>query len=38
LIVESLVPSFGVFGIGGVAAFVIGSIFLFNNELNHLKF
>jgi len=37
LIVESLVPSFGVFGIGGVAAFVIGSIFLFDTELDHFK-
>ncbi|WP_114326686.1 NfeD family protein [Candidatus Colwellia aromaticivorans] len=37
LVVESLVPSFGVFGIGGVAAFVIGSIFLFNTELDHFK-
>jgi membrane-bound serine protease (ClpP class) len=37
LIVESLVPSFGVFGIGGVVAFVIGSIFLFNTELDHFK-
>jgi membrane-bound serine protease (ClpP class) len=37
LIVESLVPSFGVFGIGGVAAFVMGSIFLFDTELDHFK-
>jgi membrane-bound serine protease (ClpP class) len=37
LVVESLVPSFGVFGIGGVAAFVIGSIFLFDTELDHFK-
>jgi membrane-bound serine protease (ClpP class) len=37
LIAESLVPSFGVFGIGGVAAFVIGSIFLFNTDLDHFK-
>jgi membrane-bound serine protease (ClpP class) len=37
LVVESLVPSFGVFGIGGAAAFVFGSIFLFDTELDHFK-
>lgn len=37
LVVESLVPSFGIFGIGGIAAFVFGSIFLFNTELDHFK-
>jgi membrane-bound serine protease (ClpP class) len=37
LVVESLVPSFGIFGIGGVTSFVIGSIFLFNTDLDHFK-
>jgi membrane-bound serine protease (ClpP class) len=37
LIVESLIPSFGIFGLGGVVAFVIGSIFLFDSELDHFK-
>lgn len=30
LITESMVPSFGIFGVGGIAAFVVGSIFLFD--------
>ena len=32
LIVESMIPSFGVFGIGGLIAFVLGSIFLIDTE------
>lgn len=30
---EAFVPSFGVLGIGGIAAFVIGSLFLFNGDV-----
>ena len=37
LVMESLIPSFGVFGIGGIGAFVIGSIFLFDTKLEHFK-
>lgn len=37
LVMESLIPSFGVFGIGGVGAFVIGSIFLFDTKLEQFK-
>ncbi len=33
IIAESLTPSFGVLGLGGVAAFVIGSIMLFNTGI-----
>lgn len=37
MIMESLMPSFGVFGIGGIGAFVIGSIFLFDTKLEQFK-
>tara|TARA_R110000744_G_scaffold7183_9_gene24632 strand:+ start:6239 stop:7606 length:1368 start_codon:yes stop_codon:yes gene_type:complete len=37
LAMESLVPSFGVFGIGGVGAFALGSIFLFDTKLEQFK-
>ncbi|PKG58941.1 MULTISPECIES: nodulation protein NfeD [unclassified Shewanella] len=30
LITESMLPSFGIFGLGGITAFVVGSIFLFD--------
>ena len=33
LITEAMVPSFGIFGVGGIAAFVVGSIFLFDTPL-----
>ena len=33
MIVEAFAPSFGVLGLGGVAAFVIGSVFLIDTEL-----
>lgn len=32
LVTEAFVPSFGVLGIGGAAAFVLGSIFLFDTD------
>jgi len=37
LVMESLVPSFGVFGIGGISAFTLGSIFLFDTKLAQFK-
>jgi membrane-bound serine protease (ClpP class) len=37
LTMESLVPSFGVFGIGGISAFTVGSIFLFDTKLEQFK-
>lgn len=33
MIAEALVPSFGVLGIGGLVAFVLGSLFLFHGEV-----
>lgn len=33
MIVEAVSPSFGIFGLGGVAAFVLGSIMLIDTEL-----
>jgi membrane-bound serine protease (ClpP class) len=33
MVAEAFVPSFGVLGIGGVVAFVIGSIMLFDREI-----
>lgn len=33
LIAESMLPSFGLFGLGGIIAFTLGSIFLFDSEL-----
>ena len=33
LVTESMVPSFGIFGLGGIIAFTLGSIFLFDTEL-----
>ena len=32
LIAEAFLPSFGILGVGGIAAFVIGSLFLFDPE------
>ncbi len=32
MVAEAFVPSFGALGIGGVIAFVIGSIILFDEE------
>jgi len=37
MLMESLIPSFGVFGVGGLGAFVIGSIFLFDTQLDQFK-
>ncbi len=37
LTMESLIPSFGVFGIGGVGAFALGSIFLFDTKLEQFS-
>ncbi|WED24202.1 nodulation protein NfeD [Vibrio sp. JC009] len=37
LIAESMVPSFGLFGFGGIVAFVLGSIFLIDSEVPELK-
>ncbi|KFZ36067.1 serine protease [Shewanella mangrovi] len=34
LVAEALVPSFGILGFGGVASFVLGSIFLIDSELD----
>jgi membrane-bound serine protease (ClpP class) len=33
IIVEAMAPSFGVFGLGGIVAFVVGSIMLMDTEL-----
>lgn len=33
MVAEALVPSFGILGFGGVIAFVVGSLFLFDSEL-----
>ncbi len=33
MVLEALAPSFGILGIGGIVAFVIGSVFLFDSEL-----
>ncbi len=32
LVAEAFLPSFGVFGVGGIVAFVLGSLFLFDPE------
>ncbi|WP_105258433.1 NfeD family protein [Pseudoalteromonas sp. T1lg88] len=32
MVAESFVPSFGIFGLGGIAAFVLGSIFLIDTQ------
>ncbi|WP_425608981.1 NfeD family protein [Vibrio brasiliensis] len=37
LVAESLVASFGILGFGGVAAFVLGSIFLIDSEIPELR-
>ncbi len=37
LVAESLVPSFGLFGIGGLVSFVLGSIFLIDSDLPELQ-
>lgn len=37
LVAESLVPSFGILGFGGVVAFVLGSIFLFDSDIPELR-
>jgi membrane-bound serine protease (ClpP class) len=37
MVAEAMVPSFGVFGIGGVIAFVIGSIILFDTEIDAFR-
>ena len=33
LIFESVTPSYGIFGVGGIIAFIVGSIFLLDTEL-----
>lgn len=37
LVAESLVPSFGILGFGGVVAFVLGSVFLIDSELDAFR-
>ncbi|MCL2917644.1 NfeD family protein [Shewanella litorisediminis] len=37
LVAESLVPSFGILGFGGVVAFVLGSLFLIDSELDAFR-
>lgn len=37
LVAEAMMPSFGIIGIGGVAAFVIGSIFLLDTEFQPFR-
>ena len=37
LVAESLAPSFGLFGIGGLVSFVLGSIFLIDSDLPELQ-
>ena len=37
LVVETMMPSFGVFGIGGIVAFVVGSIFLIDTQVQEFK-
>ncbi len=37
LMLESLVPSFGLFGFGGLAAFIIGSIFLIDTQQEYFQ-
>jgi len=37
LVAEAMMPSFGIIGIGGVAAFVMGSIFLLDTDFKPLR-
>ncbi|QSX30945.1 nodulation protein NfeD [Shewanella cyperi] len=37
LVAESLVPSFGILGFGGIVAFVLGSIFLIDSEIDAFR-
>jgi len=37
LVAEAMMPSFGIIGIGGVAAFVIGSIFLLDTDFQPMR-
>tara|TARA_Y100001960_G_scaffold162359_1_gene170692 strand:- start:3149 stop:4459 length:1311 start_codon:yes stop_codon:yes gene_type:complete len=37
LVAESLIPSFGILGFGGVGAFILGSIFLFDSDIPELR-
>ncbi|KGJ90488.1 NfeD family protein [Thalassotalea sp. ND16A] len=37
MVAESMAPSFGVLGLGGIVAFVLGSIFLIDTEQNHFQ-
>ncbi|WCE30739.1 NfeD family protein [Vibrio sp. SCSIO 43137] len=37
LVAESMLPSFGLLGFGGVVAFTLGSVFLFDSELPELR-
>jgi len=37
LVLESLVPSFGLFGFGGLVAFIIGSIFLIDSQQEYFQ-
>ncbi len=36
-IAESMIPSFGILGSGGIVAFVLGSVFLFDSDLPEFK-
>ncbi len=36
-IAESLIPSFGILGSGGIVAFVLGSVFLIDSDLPELR-
>jgi len=37
LIAESLIPSFGILGFGGIISFVLGSVFLIDSDLPELR-
>jgi len=37
MIAESLIPSFGLLGFGGIIAFTLGSVFLIDSDVPHLK-
>jgi len=37
MITESMIPSFGIFGFGGLVSFVIGSIFLIDSDLQQFR-
>ena len=37
LVAEAMMPSFGIIGVGGVAAFVIGSVFLLDTDFQPMR-